>query len=254
MIKKRLYEVKKLVAYITSSYPDSNFTIDLSHKLAEAGVDYLELGIPFSDPVADGPVIEKANLKALQNGFKLDNLFQISKEIAPVINTLWMGYFNPFYHKGLDTFINEAKSSGVKGFIIPDLPHEEAAFYKPQIESAGLNLIEFIAPTDSKERIELITKDAKEFIYLVAYAGITGSGKAEDLTKIIEEVKNYSNTPLFIGFGVNEQNAKDKVKGVDGVIVGSEFIKVLLEDSLNHTQKINKIAKIAKNIKEAINS
>jgi len=246
--------VKKLVAYITSSYPDSNFTIDLSHKLAEAGADYLELGVPFSDPVADGPVIEAANLKALQNGFKIEQLFKISKEIAPVINTLWMGYFNPFYHKGLDNFIKEAKKSGVKGFIIPDLPYEEALKYKPQIEQSKLSLIDFVAPTDSKERVRKIVKDAKEFIYMVAYAGITGSGKSEDLKELISNVKEYSNTPLFIGFGVNAKNAKEKVQDVDGVIVGSEFVKVLLENNLNHTQKIDKIASIAKEIKDKINS
>jgi tryptophan synthase alpha chain len=246
--------VKKLVAYITSSYPDSNFTIDLSHKLAEAGADYLELGVPFSDPVADGPVIEAANLKALQNGFKIEQLFKISKEIAPVINTLWMGYFNPFYHKGLDNFIKEAKKSGVKGFIIPDLPYEEALKYKPQIEQSKLSLIDFVAPTDSKERVSKIVKDAKEFIYMVAYAGITGSGKSEDLKELISNVKEYSNTPLFIGFGVNAKNAKEKVQDVDGVIVGSEFVKVLLENNLNHTQKIDKIASIAKEIKDKINS
>jgi len=246
--------VKKLVAYITSSYPENSFTIELAHAFKEAGVDYLELGIPFSDPVADGPVIEKANLKSLQNGFKVDDLFKISKEIAPVIDTLWMGYFNPFYHKGLDLFINEAKRSGVKGFIIPDLPHEEAQLYKPQINEANLALIDFVAPLDSKDRVSKVVKDAKEFIYMVAYAGITGSGKSEDLRELIANVKEASDTPLFIGFGVNEQNAKEKVEGVDGVIVGSEFVKVLLEDSLNYTQKIEKIATIAKNIKDKINS
>jgi len=245
--------VKKLVAYITSSYPDAHFTIDLSAKLAEAGVDFLELGIPFSDPVADGPVIERANLHALENGFKINDLFQISKEIAPIINTLWMGYFNPFYHKGLATFINEANKSGVKGFIIPDLPYEEAQAYKPQIEAASLSLIDFVAPTDSKERIQKIVSDAKLFIYMVAYAGITGSEKSEDLATVIQNVKEATNTPLFIGFGVNEQNAKEKAKDVDGVIVGSAFVKVLLDDSLNRTQKIDRIATIAKNIKEQIN-
>ncbi len=246
--------MKKLVAYITSSYPDSNFTIDLSAKLAEVGVDFLELGIPFSDPVADGPTIELANLKALQSGFKIDDLFRTSKEIAPLIDTLWMGYFNPFYHKGLDTFINEAKQSGIKGFIIPDLPFEEAAAYKPQIKAANLHLIDFIAPTDSQERIKQIVSDAKLFIYMVAYAGITGSSKSEDLSKIIQSVKEITNTPLFIGFGVNEHNAKEKAKDVDGVIVGSTFVKVLLDDTLNYSQKIDKIAKIAKNIKEQINT
>ncbi len=246
--------MKKLVAYITSSYPDNNFTIDLAHSLSESGVDFLELGVPFSDPVADGPVIEAANLKALQNGFKLKDLFEISKEIAPVIDTLWMGYFNPFYHVGLDKFISEAKSSGVKGFIIPDLPYEEAAVYQPTVREAGLSLIDFVAPTDSEERIKKIVSDAEIFIYLVAYAGITGSGKSEDLKVIIEQIKKYSQTPLYIGFGVNEQNAKEKAKDVDGVIVGSEFVKVLLKENLNYTQKIEKIATIAKNIKENINS
>ena len=246
--------MKKLVAYITSSYPDNNFTIDLAHALAKSGVDFLELGVPFSDPVADGPVIEAANLKALQNGFKLKDLFEISKEIAPVIDTLWMGYFNPFYHVGLDKFISEAKSSGVKGFIIPDLPFEEATTYQPIVREAGLSLIDFVAPTDSEERIKKIVSDAEIFIYLVAYAGITGSGKSEDLKTIIEQIKKYSQTPLYIGFGVNEQNAKEKAKDVDGVIVGSEFVKVLLKENLNYTQKIEKIATIAKNIKESINS
>jgi len=246
--------VKKLVAYITSSYPENNFTIDLASSLAENGVDFLELGVPFSDPVADGPVIEKANLKALQQGFKIKDLFEISKEIAPKIDTLWMGYFNPFYHKGFDTFVNEARSSGIKGFIIPDLPFEEAAPYQKIARENGLNLIDFIAPTDSDDRIEKIASSAETFIYLVAYAGITGSGKEEDLKEVIDNIKKYSNTPLFIGFGVNEQNAKEKAKDVDGVIVGSTFVKVLLDDSLNYTQKIEKIATIAKNIKEAINS
>ncbi len=246
--------MKKLVAYITSSYPDNNFTIELANSLKEAGADYLELGIPFSDPVADGPIIEAANLKALQNGFKIKDLFEISKEIAPIINTLWMGYFNPFYHKGLNNFINKAKEFGLKGFIIPDLPYEEALKYKNDFQKANLALIDFVAPTDSKERVSKIIKNSKEFIYMVAYTGITGANKSENLNKLINSVKETTNTPLFIGFGVNRQNAKEKVKDVDGVIVGSEFVKILLKDNLTYTQKINTIASIAKEIKEKINS
>ena len=246
--------MKKLVGYITTGFPDRYFTVDLAMAMGEAGVDTLELGMPFSDPVADGPVIEKANLKALNNGFKLEHLFEISREIAPAIDTLWMGYFNPFYHKGMEHFVSEATKSGVNGFIIPDLPFEEAKIYKPIIESAGLSLIDFIAPTDTEERIEKITKDAKKFIYLVAYAGITGSGKSESLDAIIDSIRKYSDTPVYVGFGVDEKTAKDKVKGVDGVIVGSAFVKVLLDDLLNYTQKIAKITDIAREIKEKINS
>jgi len=246
--------LKKLVAYITTGYPSLEFTVDAALTLAEAGVDTLELGMPFSDPVADGPIIEKANLKALQNGFKLEHLFEASAKIAPHIDTLWMGYFNPFYHKGMDTFIAKATEVGVNGFIIPDLPLEEATLYKPSVEKAGLSLIDFIAPTDSEERIKQIVTPAQKFIYLVAYAGITGAGKSEDLQPIITSIKKYSNTPVYVGFGVDQNTAKEKAEGVDGVIVGSAFVKVLLDDTLNSTQKISKISAIAQEIKEKINS
>ncbi len=245
--------MKKLVAYITTGFPSLDFTVDAALALAEAGVDTLELGMPFSDPVADGPVIEAANLKALQNGFKLQHLFDASEKIAPHIDTLWMGYFNPFYHKGMEHFIDEAKRSGVNGFIIPDLPFEEAQPYKPAVEEAGLSLIDFIAPTDSKERIAQIVPGAKKFIYLVAYAGITGAGKSEDLQEIVANIKAHTQTPVYVGFGVDTHTAKEKAKGVDGVIVGSAFVKVLLDDTLNGTQKIAKISEIAKEIKEKIN-
>ncbi|MCB4744399.1 MAG: tryptophan synthase subunit alpha [Sulfurovum sp.] len=245
--------MKQLVAYITTGFPSINFTIDVALALAEAGVDTLELGIPFSDPVADGPVIEAANLKALQSGFRLQKLFDASLKIAPHIDTLWMGYFNPFYHKGMETFINEANKVGVNGFIIPDLPFEEAQPYKPIIEKAGLNLIDFIAPTDSRKRIKQIVTGAKKFIYLVAYAGITGKGKSENLQEVIADIKTFTNTPVYVGFGVDQHTAKEKAKGVDGVIVGSAFVKVLLNESLSGTQKITKIATIAKEIKEKIN-
>lgn len=245
--------MKKLVAYITTGYPSLEFTIDMALALAEAGVDTLELGIPFSDPVADGPVVERANLKALQNGFKLEHLFKASKEIAPHIDTLWMGYFNPFYHKGMEFFINQAEQSGVNGFIIPDLPLEEARPYKPMMQEANLALIDFIAPTDTQERIKEIVTDAQKFIYLVAYAGITGSGRSEDLQPIITTIKEHTKTPIYVGFGVNEKTAKEKAEGVDGVIVGSAFVKVLLDETLNGSQKIDKISNLAKEIKEKIN-
>ncbi len=246
--------MKKLVGYITTGFPDRYFTVDLAMAMAEAGVDTLELGMPFSDPVADGPVIEQANLHALNLGFKLEHLFEVSREIAPAIDTLWMGYFNPFYHKGMEQFISEAKQSGVNGFIIPDLPFEEAGPYKPMIEEAGLSLIDFIAPTDTKARIEQIVTGAQKFIYLVAYAGITGAGQSEDLQSIITDIRSFTDTPVYVGFGVDQHTAAQKAEGVDGVIVGSAFVKVLLDDLLNHTQKIAKIAQIAKEIKEKINS
>ncbi|MDR2080267.1 MAG: tryptophan synthase subunit alpha [Campylobacteraceae bacterium] len=245
--------MKQLVAYITAGFPDVNFTIDAAAALKNAGADIIELGVPFSDPMADGAVIEEANLKALHEGFKVERIFEISKQIAPEISTYWMGYFNPFYHKGIDYFAAKAREYGVNGFIIPDLPFEEAAPYKHLLEGMGLNLIDFIAPTHPKERIIKIVKNSLGFIYLVAYAGITGSGAEEDLSQIAQDIKNCTDTPVFVGFGVNEKSAKAKAKGVDGVIVGSAFIKILLNEDLTKTQKIDKIALLARNIKEIIN-
>ncbi len=245
--------MKNLVAYITTGYPDLDFTVDLALSLAQSGVDTLELGMPFSDPVADGPVIEKANLYSLRNGFKIEHLFSASQQIAPHIDTLWMGYFNPFYHKGFDLFMDEAKKSAVNGFIIPDLPLEEARPYKKMMQEHNLALIDFVAPTDSAERIVELVNNADKFIYLVAYAGITGAGKSESLERVIDDIRKVTQTPVYVGFGVDQNTAKEKVQGVDGVIVGSAFVKILLDESLSYGKKIEKISRLAKEIKEKIN-
>jgi tryptophan synthase alpha chain len=246
--------LKELVAYLTTGYESKAFTLDLIEALKEAGTDRLELGIPFSDPVADGPVIEKANLAALQRGFVLDDLYELSHEASKRIRTYWMGYFNTFYCKGFETFSKKASACGTSGFIIPDLPFEEAQKYAPVFTQYGLESISFVAPTDSSERIKRIVKDATGFIYLVAYTGITGSGEAKPLDTILAQIKACSKTPVFVGFGVNEQTAKERARGADGVIVGSAFVKVMMDESLTKGQKIANISKQAKNIKEMINS
>ena len=245
--------MKHLVAYITAGYPDTQFTIDLALALGQSGVDTLELGVPFSDPVADGPVIEEANERALENGFRFADILTISQAIAPSIDTLWMGYFNPFYQYGMEKLLDRAKQIGVNGLIIPDVPYEEALAYHDLFENRSLANISFVAPTDSENRIATITANARKFIYLVAYTGITGSGKAEDLGAILDMIKRHSQTPVYVGFGVNEQTAREKVQGADGVIVGSAIVNVLLDDTLNHTQKISKCCEITRNIKSLIN-
>ena len=246
--------MKNLVAYITSGYPDKNFTIDLALALGQNGVDTLELGVPFSDPVADGPAIENANHKALELGFRFQDLLDISEMVAPKVDTLWMGYFNSFYQQDMKQLLPHAKELGVNGLIIPDVPHEEALLYKELFDTNDLANISFVAPTDTEERIETIVKDAKKFIYMVAYTGITGSGVAEDLQPFLASIKKYTQTPVYVGFGVNEKTAKEKVQGADGVIVGSAFINILLDERLSNTQKIDNCSTLAKNIKDQINS
>lgn len=246
--------MKKLVAYITSGYPEKSFTIDLALALGQNGVDTLELGVPFSDPVADGPLIEKANHKALELGFKFSHLLEISQAVAPHVDTLWMGYFNSFYQQNMEKLIPLAKEIGINGLIIPDLPHEEALLYKKLFENNSVANISFVAPTDSQERIKEIVSASQKFIYMVAYAGITGSGAAEDLQPFLEATKKYTQTPVYVGFGVNEKTAKEKVKGADGVIVGSAFVNILLNDALNYSQKITECSSLANIIKNEINS
>jgi len=246
--------LKKLVAYLTSGYPENSFTVDLALALGENGVDTLEFGVPFSDPVADGPLIEKANHKALELGFKFKDLLEISKEVAPKVDTLWMGYFNSFYQQKMQELLPLAKQIGVNGLIIPDLPHEEALLYKNLFEENSLANISFVAPTDSEARIKEVVSQAQKFIYMVAYTGITGSGKAEDLQPFLGSIKKYTQTPVYVGFGVNAVTAKDKVLGADGVIVGSAFIDILLKEDLTYTQKIAHCCELSKLIKNEINS
>lgn len=243
--------MKKLVAYLTSGFPDVEFTKDLIESM-RPHTDIFELGVPFSDPVADGAVIEKANYLALKSGVNFKKVLEISKSTEA--DTLLMGYFNSFYNFGMDTLFRELPLNGVSGTIIPDLPFEESKKYAKKFSSSNLANIPFIAPTDGIQRIEqVLGEEAHKFIYLVAYAGITGKEKSENLDEVIKSVRKVNSSPLYIGFGVNRQSATEKVRGVDGVIVGSEFVKVLLNDSLSSSAKISEITAIAKEIKEKIN-
>jgi tryptophan synthase alpha chain len=246
--------MKELVAYITCSLPDKTFTTDAVLTLKEAGADRIELGLPFSDPVADGETIELANQKALRLGFKSHDAFGVAKVVSEHIDTYLMGYFNAFYSNGLDSFCQKAKESGIKGFIIPDLPLEEGKRYGAPMNSRNLSVIQFLAVTDPKERIEQICRYADDFIYLVAFAGITGADKKEDLAPILEIAKANTKQKIFVGFGVNRDTAKDRAKGADGVIVGSAFVKILSDDGTSMLKKLELLGVEAKAIKEAINN
>jgi tryptophan synthase alpha chain len=245
--------MKNLVGYITAGVLEDSATSDLILSMKDAGADAIELGVPFSDPVADGPVIERASQLALANGFKFERIYDITKNVSNEIDMLWMGYFNSFYQKGMKTIAQKADELNLKGLIIPDLPFEESRLYHPIMDEHKIALIDFVAPTDTAERIKKVTHFSSYFIYLVAYAGITGSGQKEDLTKIIENIRAVSDTNLYVGFGVNEKTAKEKVQNVDGVIVGSAFIQTLIDEKLSTKQKMDTITQLTRTIKERIN-
>lgn len=246
--------MKELVVYLTSSYPDVAFTKDLIARVADAGADRIEIGVPFSDPVADGKVIQEVNMRSLAAGFKVADIYEISATTSHLAQLYWMGYANTFYRKGFAHMAAGAEKAGVKGFIIPDLPYEEALPYQALFEEHRIDNIAFVAPTDSRERIAQVATNAKGFVYMVAYAGITGAGRREELHEIIAGVRDVTRTPLFLGFGVDETNAREKAQDVDGVIVGSAIVKHLLDDSLTIAQKMDKIVASVARIKDAINS
>ncbi|MDR3162620.1 MAG: tryptophan synthase subunit alpha [Helicobacteraceae bacterium] len=246
--------MKKLVGYLTPKLPDSQFTIDLALALFESGMDSLELGVPFSDPVADGAAIELAGLKAIKNGFVFDDILRVSDNLRGK-DLLWMGYMNSFFRRGFDRVAQEAASLGVSGLLIPDMPHEESGRCAGVLEQKDIALIEFIAPTTPKERILANLKNARKFIYLVAYNGITGADRGEDesIRGCLENIRAATETPVFVGFGVNRKSAKRRVLGADGVIVGSAFVRPLLDDNVGSGEKMRRVCEEAKAIKEIIN-
>ncbi|HRF55929.1 MAG TPA: tryptophan synthase subunit alpha [Campylobacterales bacterium] len=244
--------MRELVSFITCGFPDKEFTKELGAVLLEAGSDRLELGIAFSDPVADGVLIEKASLAAIRAGFKVSDAFEIASALTPAL-LYFMGYFNSFFSGGFGSFCAKASSCGVRGLIIPDLPFEESLRYAGAMEENGLFNISFLAVTHADERIEKIAAASKDFIYLVAFAGITGADKEEDLAPILQKVKSVTDTKVFVGFGVNEKTAKKRCEGADGVIVGSAFTKILFEDTLSKSEKLARCASLAKTIKAQIN-
>lgn len=245
--------MKELVSFITCGFLGNEFTKDLGLALREAGSDRLELGIPFSDPVADGSLIEKAGQEALKAGFKRSDAFEVANTLSAHMPLYFMGYFNSFFSGGFDNFCQKAQDAGARGLIIPDLPFEESRKYTDIAHKHSLSNITWLAVTHSDDRVAKIASASEDFIYLVAFAGITGADKSEDLSGILASVRKYTDTKVFVGFGVNENTAKDRVKGADGVIVGSAFTKILLEEGLNNAQKIAKCAELARTIKAKIN-
>ncbi len=253
--------MKKLIGYLTPCLPSKEFTVDLALSCQEAGLDGLELGLPFSDPIADGKIIEVASKKVLQNGFKLKDLFEISNSINNSQNNsnpmelFWMGYANTFYKNGFENMLKQAQQANVTSFLIPDLPFEEAKEYFELFEKYDKSLISFVSPNASEDRLKKILKNSKGFIYLLAYLGITGANKPQEFDKdLVLSLRKITTLPIYLGFGVDEFNARGKSKDVDGVIVGSAFVKNLLDESLNYQQKLKKISKQVQIIKEQINS
>ena len=245
---------KAFIPFITLGDPDLDTTEKIILEMAKNGADIIELGIPFSDPTAEGPVIQEANLRALKGGINTDKVFEFTKKIRSLVNVslVYMTYANVIFSYGSEKFISKCKEVGIDAIIVPDVPFEEREEFLPYCEKYGIDFIYLIAPT-SNERIKMIAKEAKGFIYVVTSLGVTGvrSSITTDISSIVKSIKEETDVPCAIGFGIQTPDqAKEMAKSSDGVIVGSKIIKLLHE---NEAEAPSVIGKYVKEMKEAMN-
>ena len=219
--------------YFPLGYPNLETSIDVIEALAKNGADLIEVGLSFSDPLADGPVIQHATQIALEKGITVKKSLEAIKELRKRgvdIPLILMGYYNPMLAYGLEKFVRDAEETGADGFIIPDLPMEEADEFVGATGRSPLPLIPMLAPTSSPERMERIARNAKGFIYLVSVTGITGERKslAEGLGELITQVREHTSAPVCVGFGIGTpEQAKEVGKMADGVIVGTACVRTI---------------------------
>lgn len=241
-IEKAFKDKKAFIAFITGGDPDIETTEKLIIAMAEAGADIIEIGIPFSDPVAEGIVIQEADERALSNGCTVDKLFEMVKRVRKKVEIplLFMTYVNPIFVYGKEKFLQNCVNSGIDGIIVPDLPFEEKEELADECEKHGITQISMIAPT-SKERIKNIAKSAEGFLYCVSSLGVTGvrSEINTNIAQMIEQVKSVSSVPCAIGFGISTpKQAGDMARISDGVIVGSAIVKLIAKYGKNSIEPV----------------
>ncbi len=245
---------KSFITFITAGDPSLDMTEKLIYTMEKAGSDLIEIGIPFSDPVAEGPVIQRANERALSRKCTTDDIFDLVKKVRKNtdIPLVFLTYFNPVFTYGIEKFLSKCKEIGIDGLIIPDLPYEEKNEVTVFSEEYGIDIISMIAPT-SDERIKMISKEAQGFLYVVSSLGVTGVRKEfnKNLSRMIEIAKQNTDIPCAIGFGVsNQEQAKQMSQIADGVIIGSAIVKIIEEYGDN---SIEPVYEFVKSIKESIN-
>lgn len=230
-IKAAFENGKAFIAFLTAGDPCLHTTEELVKIMAESGADLIEIGIPFSDPVAEGEVIQRANMRALAAGTTTDKIFNSVENIRKNVNVpiVFLTYINPIFTYGTEKFMQRCKETGINGVIVPDLPFEEKGEISEMCKKYGVELISLIAPT-SEKRIGNIAKEAEGFVYCVSSMGVTGvrSKISTDLEAMIKSVKEVKNIPCAIGFGISTpEQAAELAKISDGVIVGSAIVKII---------------------------
>jgi len=226
---------KVLIPYVTVGYPDVETTLKVVPLLAKNGADMIELGIPFSDPLADGVTIQQASFQALQNGVTTSTCLEVANKLRQQVNVplVFMSYYNPLFKYGLERFCRDCAKAGIDGLIIPDLPPEEGSGLEKLAQNNNIDVIYLLAPTSTLERIRLVADHSSGFIYLVSVTGVTGARQEspKNLSGFISRVRKVTDKPLCVGFGIaSPEQARQIAQVADGVIVGSRLIQLIEQD------------------------
>lgn len=261
-IDRKFQELKKenkkaFIAYITAGDPSLEAAKRIVLTLEDAGVDIIELGIPFSDPLADGPVIQAASHRALQNKVTLKKIFRMVGILrkATDIPITFMTYYNPVLRYGIEKFIKSCKHNGVDGAIVPDLPYEEAGDLIQCAKREGIATIFLAAPTSTRKRIREIVKNSTGFIYYVSLTGVTGARRnlPSDIASNVRMIKSITKKPVAVGFGISApRQTRDIVRIADGAIVGSAIVKMVADNAGNNKNMLSKISSFSKSLAKAI--
>jgi len=247
---------KALVAYLTAGDPSLEMTKELIMALDAAGVDIFEIGVPFSDPTADGPTIQAASQRSLQRGTTLSAIFHMLETVRKFTETpiILFGYYNPIFIYGTERFAKQAKKSGVDGILVVDLPPEESRELRRYTDRADVDFISLIAPTTSSERIGKISQKATGFLYYVSITGVTGTQKpvVSDIKKEMKRIREQTIMPVVVGFGISTpEQAAEIAPYADGVVIGSSFVR-LIEEHKDKNNFVNIISSYANDIKTSL--
>jgi tryptophan synthase alpha chain len=254
---KSLNGKKALVAFFTAGDPDLSASKDIFSVIEKAGADIIELGVPFSDPLADGPVIQASAHRSLQNGTTLGKIIELVKDIRSQsqLPIVLMSSFNPVFVYGQAKFVEDAVNAGADGVILPDLPPEEAGKFLRFANAKSLDTIFLLAPTSTPDRIQMVGEASKGFIYYVSLTGTTGTKEAlaKNLEEKVSAIKNEVKLPVLVGFGISgPEQAKEAGQCSDGVIIGSAIVK-LIESNSDPVERDKKITEFISSIKTALN-
>jgi tryptophan synthase alpha chain len=249
---------KGLIPFITAGDPAPEMTVPLMHALVAGGADIIELGVPFSDPMADGPVIQRASDRALAHGVSLRHVLQFVREFR-VTNTttpvVLMGYANPIERMGMDLFIRSAQESGVDGVLVVDYPPEECEEFAAAMKAAGLDAIFLLAPTSTDERIEKLGKIASGYVYYVSLKGVTGSGQLDlgAVEAMIPRIRKHVSVPVGVGFGIRDAATAKAIASVsDAVVIGSRIIQEL--ENTPREQAVDAVRTFVASIRAALDA